>query len=133
LRHLRAAMRPASLDPLFAPLTSLKGVGPKLVKPFGKLLDRPEPRVIDLLFHLPYAAIDRRGRPKLGEVEPDTVVTVRVEVERHMPGRGRAPYKVVASDETNTLEIVYFNFPRERVEKMLPVGATRFVSGRVGV
>jgi len=126
-------MRPALLDPLFAPLTTLKGVGPKLMKPFGKLLDRAEPRVIDLLFHLPHAAIDRRARPKLGEVQPDTIATVKVEVERHVPGRGRAPFKVIASDETNTLEIVFFHLPRERVERMLPVGETRYVSGKVGM
>jgi ATP-dependent DNA helicase RecG len=125
-------MRPAILDPLFAPLTSLKGIGPKLAKPFGRLLDRPEPRVIDILFHLPHSAIDRRARPKLGEVHPDTIATVKVTVERHLPGRGRAPYKIVASDETNTIEIVYFNVPRERIEKMLPVGAIRYLSGRIG-
>jgi ATP-dependent DNA helicase RecG len=126
-------MRPAILDPLFAPLTSLKGIGPKLAKPFGRLLDRPEPRVIDILFHLPHSAIDRRARPKLGEVQPDTIATVKVTVERHLQGRGRAPYKIVASDETNTIEIVYFNVPRERIEKMLPVGAIRYLSGRVGL
>jgi len=126
-------MRPTILDPLFAPLTSLRGIGPKLVKPFGRLLDRPEPRVIDVLFHIPYAAIDRRARPKLGEVQADTVATVKVQVERHVPGRGRAPYKVIASDDTNTLEIVYFHIPRDRIERMLPVDATRYVSGRVGI
>lgn len=124
-------MRPALLDPLFAPLSSLKGIGPKLLKPFGKLLDRAEPRVIDLLFHLPYSAIDRRARPMLGEVREEAVATVKVEVEKHIPGRGRAPHKIIASDETNTLEIVYFNIPRERIEKMLPVGATRYLSGRI--
>jgi ATP-dependent DNA helicase RecG len=126
-------MRPTILDPLFAPLTSLRGIGPKLAKPFAHLLDRAEPRVIDMLLHLPYAAIDRRARPKLGEVQPETIATVKVQVERHLPGRGRAPYKVIASDDTNTLEIVYFNIPRDRIEKMLPVGATRYLSGRVGL
>ncbi len=126
-------MRPAVLDPLFAPLTSLKGVGPKLMKPFGQLLNRAEPRVIDLLFHLPYSAIDRRARPKLGEVVPDAIATVKVEVERHIPGRGRAPFKVITSDDTSTLEIVFFRLPRERVERMLPIGETRYVSGKVGM
>ena len=43
-------MRPSLLDPLFAALTSLPGVGPKLAKLFGRLLDRDEAaRVIDLL------------------------------------------------------------------------------------
>ena len=126
-------MRPAILDPLFAPLTSLKGIGPKLAKPFARLLEHDPPRVIDILFHLPYSAIDRRARPKLDEVKADTIATLKVEVERHIPGRGRAPHKIVASDDTNTIEIVYFNLPRERLEKMLPVGETRYVSGRVGL
>ncbi len=128
-----AAMRPPILDPLFAPLTTLKGIGPKLVKPFARLLNRAEPRVLDLLFHLPYSAIDRRARPKLSEVQADTISTVKVEVERHIPGRGRAPHRIIASDDTNTLEIVYFNLPRERVEKMLPAGATRYLSGRINL
>jgi ATP-dependent DNA helicase RecG len=126
-------MRPAILDPLFAPLTSLKGIGPKLAKPLARLLDHDPPRIIDILFHLPYSAIDRRARPKLSEVKPDTVATLKVEVERHTPGRGRAPHKIIAADETGTLEIVYFNLPRERIEKMLPLGRTRYVSGRVGL
>ena len=46
-------MRPLVLNPLFASLTSLPGVGPKLEKLYAKLLDRDAPRVVDLLFHLP--------------------------------------------------------------------------------
>jgi ATP-dependent DNA helicase RecG len=133
IRHLSGGMRPAILDPLFAPLTSLKGIGPKLAKPFAHLLGHEPPRVIDILFHLPYSAIDRRARPKLNEVQPDTIATLKVTVDRHIPGRGRAPHKIIASDETNTLEIVYFNLPRERIEKLLPAGETRYVSGRVGI
>jgi ATP-dependent DNA helicase RecG len=126
-------MRPTILDPLFAPLTSLKGIGPKLAKPFARLLEHDPPRVIDILFHLPYSAIDRRARPKLSGVQADMIATVKVKVERHVPGRGRAPHKIIASDETNTIEIVYFNLPRDRAERMFPKGETRYVSGRVGL
>ncbi len=45
------AMRPLVLNPLFAALTSLPGVGPKLERLYARLLDRDQPRVIDLLFH----------------------------------------------------------------------------------
>jgi ATP-dependent DNA helicase RecG len=126
-------MRPAMLDALFAPLTSLKGIGPKLAKPLALLLGHEPPRIIDVLFHLPYSAIDRRARPKLNEVKADTIATLKIVVDRHIPGRGRAPHKIITSDETTTLEIVYFNLPRDRIEKMLPVGETRYVSGRVGL
>ena len=52
-------MRPPVLNPLFAALTSLPGVGPRLEKLYARLLDRAAPRVIDLLFHLPSGVIDR--------------------------------------------------------------------------
>src|ERR1700682_2515738 len=124
-------MRPIVLNSLFAVLNTLSGIGPKLMAPFGRLLEHEPPRVIDLLFHLPYSALDRRARPKLKDVVPGGIATVQVTVERHQPGRGRAPHRTVASDDTGTLEIVYFHLPRERVEKMLPLGETRYVSGRV--
>ena len=74
-------MRPTVLNPLFAALTSLPGVGPKLDQLYRRLLGRDETaRVVDLLLHLPTGTIDRRARPKLREVVPDTVVTVAVTV-----------------------------------------------------
>ena len=57
-------MRPLVLSPLFAALTSLPGVGPKLEKLYARLLGREQPRVIDLLLHLPSGTIDRRARPE---------------------------------------------------------------------
>ena len=63
-------MRPALLDPLFAPAETLPGVGPKNAKLIDKLTDRAQgARVVDVLFHLPYAVIDRRARPKIAEAE----------------------------------------------------------------
>ena len=79
-------MRPNRLNPLFAALTSLPGVGPKLEVLYQRLFGQDEaPRVIDLLFHLPSGMIDRRARPKLRDVVPDGVVTVAVTVDRHRP------------------------------------------------
>ena len=64
--HLRATMRPDLLNPYFASITELAGIGPKLARPFNRLLDRPEgARVLDLLLHLPSSAIDRRARPTI--------------------------------------------------------------------
>ena len=96
-------MRPLVLNPLFASLTSLPGVGPKLERLYARLLDREAPRVIDLLLHLPSGAIDRRARPKLNEVVPGQIVTVAVTVEEHRappPHRSRAPYRVLTADGT---------------------------------
>ena len=127
-------MRPSLLNPLFAAITTLPGVGPKLEKLYGRLLGRDEtPRVVDLLFHLPSGAIDRRARPKLRNVEPDKVVTVAVTVDRHRPpppNRPRAPYQVYASDETGDLILTFFKAHKDYLQKLLPVGERRYVSGK---
>ena len=126
-------MRPALLNPLFALVTSLPGVGPKQDKLFRYLLGRDQtPRLIDLLFHLPASVIDRRARPKIRDAVPGTVVTLEVTVERHRPappGRSRAPHLVYASDETGDVVLTYFRGKPDYVEKLLPVGARRYVSG----
>jgi ATP-dependent DNA helicase RecG len=127
-------MRPNVLNPLFAALSALPGVGPKLEKLFARLLSREDepPRVIDLLFHLPTGFVDRRDQPKLSEVRPDTVVTVAVTVERHRPPpphRPRAPYNIDTFDDTNTLTITYFNARKDYLEKLFPKGELRYVSG----
>jgi ATP-dependent DNA helicase RecG len=127
-------MRLNVLNPLFASLSALPGIGPKLEKLFQRLIGRDgePPRVIDLLFHLPSGFVDRRNQPKLGAVKPDTVVTVAVTVDRHRPpppNRPRAPYLVYASDDTNDIIITYFNARRDYMEKLFPVGELRYVSG----
>src|SRR6202167_2545201 len=127
-------MRPLLLNPLFALVSALPGIGPKLEKLFARLLTRDgDPaRIIDLLFHLPTGFVDRRNQPKLSEVVPDTVVTVAVTIDRHRPPpppRPRAPYNIDAHDDTNTLTITYFNARKDYLEKLLPEGALRYVSG----
>jgi len=127
-------MRPPVLNPLFASLSALSGIGPKLEKLFGRLIGRngEPPRIVDLLFHLPTGFVDRRHQPKLSEVTPDTFVTVAVTVDRHRPlppNRPRAPYNIDTSDDTNTLTITYFNARRDYLEKLLPEGELRYVSG----
>ena len=126
-------MRPPLLNPLFAPITSLAGVGPKQDRLFRYLLDREAtPRIIDLLFHLPASVIDRRARPKVRDAIPGTVVTLEVTVDRHrpVPGRNpRAPHLVYASDDTGDVVLTYFRAQPGYVEKLLPVGAKRHVSG----
>ncbi len=68
-------MRPAILNPLFAAVTSLPGVGPKQDKLLRYLLGRSDtPRLADLLLHLPSGVIDRRSRPTIAEAVPGTVV-----------------------------------------------------------
>src|SRR6202521_1923170 len=122
-------MRPALLNPLFASVTSLAGVGPKQDKLLRYLLGRDETaRLVDLLLHLPASVIDRRARPKIRDAVPGTVVTLEVTVDRHRPTPARnhrAPHLVYAGD----VVLTYFRAQPGYVEKLLPVGSKRYVSG----
>ncbi|MFL6792547.1 MAG: ATP-dependent DNA helicase RecG, partial [Bradyrhizobium sp.] len=130
-------MRPALLNPLFAPVTSLSGVGPKQDKLLRYLLGRDgTPRLVDLLLHLPASVIDRRARPKIRDAVPGTVVTLEVTVDRHRPAparNSRAPHLVYASDDTGDVVLTYFRAQPGYVEKLLPVGAKRYVSGTLQI
>lgn len=126
-------MRPSLLNPLFAAVTSLPGVGPKQDKLLQYLLGRGEtPRLVDLLLHLPSQVIDRRARPKIRDAVQGTMVTLEVTVDRHRPPpprNARAPYLVYASDDTGDVVLTFFRAKPGYVEKLLPVGEKRFVSG----
>ena len=126
-------MRPLLLNPLFAPVTSLSGVGPKQDKLFRYLLGREEtPRLVDLLLHLPASVIDRRAQPKIRDAVPGTIVTLEVTIDRHRPSpprNARAPYLVYASDDTGDVVLTYFRAKADYIEKLLPVGSKRYVSG----
>jgi len=126
-------MRPALLDPLFAPLSVLSGVGPKNAKLFDRLLGRADARVLDLLFHLPTGALDRRARPKIREAKIDAIATLHVRVTEHRPpaANRKGPFRVLVEDETGDVELVFFLANFEWVRQRLPIGQMRWVSGKL--
>jgi ATP-dependent DNA helicase RecG len=133
-------MRPAKLAPLFATVRSLKGVGPKVEALLNKLLASrhatAHARVIDLLWHLPVAVIDRAVSPRISEARIGELATLEVTVAEHRPGGGRrgarVPYKVLVEDLSGAaFELVYFNADPAYLKRLLPVGAKRLVSGKL--
>jgi ATP-dependent DNA helicase RecG len=128
-------MRPAILNRLFAEARVLPGVGPKIEKLIAKALGTGvrAPRVLDLVFHLPAGLIDRRYQPKLIAAEPGRIATVTVNVLDHKPAvRGRRlPYRVLTTDDTAAMEVVYFTPHEEHILKMLPPGSRRILSGHI--
>ena len=122
-------MRPEILFPLFAPATSLPGLGPR----FGRLVERfAGDKVVSLCWHLPSGVIDRRFAPKLADAPAGAIVTVTVAVDRHLPpANPRQPYKVRCRDDTGFLHLVFFNARPDYLAKVLPEGETRVVSGRI--
>ena len=128
-------MRPTALNPLFAAARTLPGVGDKTGKLFDRLLAQgsAETRVLDVAFHLPHSSIDRRSRPKISDAQLDQVVTIEAVATEHRPPppRSRAPYKVLVEDETGDLLLVFFLANHQWIEKMLPLGARRWISGKL--
>ncbi|MEA3030360.1 MAG: ATP-dependent helicase RecG [Sphingomonadales bacterium] len=121
-------MRPDILNPLFAEVEVLKGIGPALAKPLHRLgLNR----VVDVLFHLPVSWIDRKKVDLLDEADAGRTITVALTARDYRQSGGRGPFRVFAEDAAgNYVTLTYFNNPGWG-KKQLPLGEPRLVSGRL--
>ena len=131
-------MRPNELTALFASAQSVNGVGPRVLTFLKKALRLPpgiaDPRVLDLVWHTPTGVVDRRAEPTVAGAVPGTISTLQVRVLKHKPsprGNTKAPYKVSCEDDTGRLDLIFFHMERAFIERQLPEGEIRFVSGRV--
>lgn len=124
-------MRPEILFSLFRPTTALPGVGPRIAKLLETLAG---PRIVDLLWHLPQGLVDRSRQPKVAEARDGEIVTLRVQVDSHLPSPNkRLPYKVICSDESGFVSLVFFHARADYLEQALPVGSERIVSGTLAL
>lgn len=122
-------MRPAILNPLFADITALKGVGPRLAALVQKVAG---PRIVDVLFTLPHGVIDRSRRPKIADARPGEIVTIEVTVDSlQPPPTKRLPWRVICSDETGFVTLIFFHARADYISRTLPEGARRIVSGKL--
>jgi ATP-dependent DNA helicase RecG len=121
-------MRPPAFFPLFAPVASLKGVGPRV----APLLERVAgPLVRDLLFLAPHALVRRRPATAASAIEGE-VQTLRLTIVSHeRPPRPNAPWKIRAGDDTGFITLTFFKGHGPHLERTHPPGAVRVVSGKV--
>ncbi len=123
--------RPESLWPLFGALTTLDGIGPKtalLLAQGG--IERPR----DLLFTLPQSGVDRELRNSIREVIAPATATVEVKVGQHQPARTKGkPYRVIVQDAATSFQLVFFHARADYLQKLLPTGQRRIVSGKVEI
>ena len=123
-------MRPDILNPLFAEVETLDGVGPKLKKPLGRLgLNR----VRDVAYHLPERFVTRRAVDGLDDAaEGEQIVVALTPTEHRSSGTGRGPYRVFAQDKAgDVVALTYFGRASYTAKKQLPVGERRWVAGRL--
>jgi ATP-dependent DNA helicase RecG len=121
-------MRPEILFPLFAPVTALKGVGPRVAPLLEKLAG---PIVRDVLFLKPHSLVSRRAA-RIAEAADGEVMTFDVTIESHQPPRTRQqPWRVRVFDDTGSINLVFFGSYGAQIRDRHPVKARRIVSGKV--
>ncbi len=121
--------RPEPLFPLFADIETLEGVGPKTARHLAQIeIEKPR----DLLFTLPYSVVDRRRRDTVQGADLPATLTVEVEVgqHRHATRRGGA-YRINVEDSRTAFQLVFFHARDEYLNRILPPGSRKLVSGRV--
>lgn len=122
-------MRPELLNPLFAEIASLKGVGTALQKPLSRL---GIARIVDLLFHLPTGVIERRWIGQLDDGREGEIVSLVVTPVEYRQGGARSPFRVLATDSAGDyLTLTYFGGGGGYARKLLPLGIQRIVSGKL--
>ena len=136
-------MRSELLNLLFTGVTRVRGVGGGTAQALSRLLPAATsisgagvPIIRDLLFHLPSSVVDRRFSCPLVSAPDGVVATFIVSVVSHQPppvaGRkfGKKPYKIICSNETGDIALVFFNAREDYLKQILPVGGQRVISGR---
>jgi len=123
-------MRPEILNPIFAEIEALKGIGPTLAKPLAKL---GIARVVDLLFHLPTGMVERRRVDALDMADAGRGVIVTLTAQSYKGSSSpRAPFRVQATDGAgNSVSLVFFGGGGGWARKQLPLGEPRIVAGRL--
>lgn len=121
--------RPEVLFPLFAGLDTLPGIGVKSARALAALgVERPR----DLLFLLPHAVIDRARRATILGLALPAVATVEVEIGAHRPpARRSGPTRITVRDAATEFQLVYFHARGDLLQRLLPPGQRRLVSGKV--
>ncbi len=123
-------MRSNKINPLFSPILSLSGIGPKLDVLFQRLVG---PRLVHLLWHLPYNIIKRKFINNIIEAEINSLITFKVDVIKHKPSyfSSKAPYKISCLCGDTPVTLVFFYARQPYIKTVLPEGESRFISGKL--
>ena len=116
-------------DFIFNDVDKLKGVGPQLSKYLKK---KKIEKIKDILLNLPYSETDRSRLYKLNELEVGKIQTIRVLVKKlNFPRIRNLPNKITCTDETGSVDIVYFNSREGYLRKLYPITKWVIISGKI--
>ena len=118
-------------DIIFNDVKELKGVGKQLSK---YLKNKKIEKVKDILLNLPYSETDRSKIVGIKNLEIGKTQTIKVFVKKlNFPRLRNLPNKIICSDKTDDIQIVYFNSREGYLRKLFPVNEWVVVSGKVTV
>ena len=122
--------RPSFLYPLFSEITLIPGIGPKTFKLLENKIGK---NVIDLLFHLPHTVINRLDNLDLKHCPTNSIITKKILITKHISNfyNSKRPYKLIGHCENFEIEIVFFNYKGQYIEKNFPVNSVVIVSGKI--
>ena len=122
--------RPSFLYPLFSEITLIPGIGPKTFKLLENKIGK---KVIDLLFHLPHTVINRLDNLDLKHCPTNSIITKKILITKHISNfyNSKRPYKLIGHCENFEIEIVFFNYKGQYIEKNFPVNSVVIVSGKI--
>lgn len=121
---------PEVITPLFTELRYMRGVGPAREKMLARLNLR---RRVDVLLHLPAGVVQRKLIKNLLSAREgdDIIVAITVE-EIQKPKRREQPTTVQCLDDSKIpIELIYFNAKGDWLQKLYPVGARRWIVGKI--
>jgi len=122
-------MRPEILFPLFAPITTLKGVAsrtaPLLERVAGGALVR------DVLFTAPSNLVHRRLTTVAGAHDGETQILTVIVNDHQRPARSNLPWKIRCRDDTGFINLIWFKGHGPHLEQRYPPGLALAVSGKV--
>ena len=114
---------------LLSDLSNLKGVGKRIENLLKK---KGVNNIFDLLWKLPKTYTDRSFTSKIKDLKISNIETVSVIPYKYsFPRIRNLPNRVLCKDETGQLDCVFFNSYEGYIKKILPLGKTVTISGKI--
>jgi ATP-dependent DNA helicase RecG len=122
--------RPFILDSLFRSVGTIRGVGPRTIKLYEKLLGNT--KILDVIFHKPISVIERQFAPSIMSAKIGDTACIKVTIEKHIPNERKSqPYRIRARDASGFLELAFFHAQGDWISKAYPIGQTLMLCGQI--
>jgi len=110
-------------------VSTLSGVGIKIKNLLRK---KKIEKISDLLWSFPHGSTDRSNFQTLNNLEIGKITTIKVTVLKYnFPRLRNLPNKVICSDGSGKIDIIFFNSKEGYIKKILPINSEVVISGKI--